>query len=101
MYQIKAVLIQVPHVNITPIVYNAELTQKVFSKNIYTQKSLPKSIRRPVAIALGALYKACNSSTLDIKAHTQMLIFSKVTLSSMPVAESQKISRKKKNECSN
>jgi hypothetical protein len=92
----QAVPIKVPPANIIPIVYDAELTQKVLSKNIYTQKSLPKSVRRIVAIAIGALYKSCNSSTQDIKAHTQMLIFSKVILASMTVTESQKISRKKR-----
>jgi hypothetical protein len=68
------------------------LTGQIFT----TLKSIPKNLRRNIAMAIKTLYHNSNSNILLIQPHIELLIFSKIVLANMTSLETKSISNKKR-----
>ena len=89
--------IHIENENAAPLVYDISLTLQIFNRSdITTLKSIPKIIRRNIALAISNLYRISNGNPLHIRPHVELLIFSKIVLANMTSSESRNISNKKR-----
>ena len=89
--------IQLESENATSLIYDKSLLLKIFNRSdITTLKSIPKNLRRNIAMATTTLYRNSNSNVLHIQPHVELLIFPKIVLANMTSLESKSISNKKR-----
>jgi hypothetical protein len=81
----------------TSLLYDKSLLHKIYSRSdITTLKSIPKNIRRNIAMVTGTLHRNSNNNVRLIQPHVELLIFSKIVLANMTSLESKNISNKKR-----
>jgi hypothetical protein len=89
--------IQLESGNATSLIYDKSLLLKIFNRSdITTLKSIPKNLRRNIAMATTTLYRNSNNNVPHIQPHVELLIFQKLVLTSMTSLESKSISNKKR-----
>jgi hypothetical protein len=77
--------------------YDKALLYKIYGRaDITTLKSIPKNLRRNIAMETATLYRKSNNNILQVQPHVELLIFSKIVLAKMTSLESKNISNKKR-----
>jgi hypothetical protein len=88
---------QMEIVNDTSLIYDKSLIYRIYSRSdITTLKSIPKNLRRNIAMATATLYRNSNNNALHIQPHVESMIFSKIVLANMTSLESKNVSNKKR-----
>jgi hypothetical protein len=89
--------IQLESENTTFLIYDKSLLLKNFNRSdITTLKSIPKNLRRNIAMARTTLHRNSNSNVLHIQSHVELLIFPKIVLANTTSLESKSINNKKR-----
>jgi hypothetical protein len=88
---------QLENENATSLIYDKSLVLRIFNRpDITALKSIPKHLRRNIALALATLYRNSNNNVRLIQPHVELLIFQKIVLANMTSLESKSISNKKR-----
>jgi hypothetical protein len=89
--------IQLDSESASSLVYDKSLLLRIYNRSdITTLKSIPKNLRRNIAMATKTLYHNSNSNVQLIQPHVEFLIFSKIVLANMTSLETKSISNKKR-----